>query len=46
VALKADGSVIRWGDDPAEVLTVPPQATHDVIAISAGGTHILALSAV
>ncbi|MET9628354.1 PKD domain-containing protein, partial [Lentzea sp. NPDC006480] len=43
LALKADGSVIAWGDDRSGQTKVPANASSGVVAISAGGGHNLAL---
>src|SRR5262245_11626288 len=42
VALKADGTVVAWGDNEFGQLDVPAGLT-DVIAIAAGDDHSLAL---
>ena len=42
MALRADGTVIAWGDNTYGQTTVPASATN-VVAIAAGGSHSLAL---
>ena len=43
LALKADGSIVGWGRDPAGQATAP--AGNDYVAIAAGELHSLALKA-
>jgi hypothetical protein len=45
LALKADGSVIAWGEGTDGQTTVPAAATTGVTAIAAGAWHSLALKA-
>ena len=42
LALKSDGTVVAWGYDSAGQVDVPAGLTN-VVAISAGGAHSLAL---
>jgi hypothetical protein len=42
VALRANGTVVSWGDSPHGQTNVPPSLDH-VISISAGADHTLAL---
>ena len=44
LALRADGSVVAWGDNSYGQCTVPPAATN-VVGIAAGYSHSLALLA-
>ena len=44
LALRANGTVIAWGDDSAGQTNLPSDLTN-VIAIAAGGNHSLALRA-
>ncbi|RJQ68449.1 hypothetical protein D5S17_32085 [Pseudonocardiaceae bacterium YIM PH 21723] len=43
LALKADGTLIAWGDNTWNQVTIPSEAQHDVIAMSAGEQHNLVL---
>ncbi|MDR5698757.1 putative Ig domain-containing protein [Agromyces aerolatus] len=43
LALRADGSVIGWGNNGSGQATPPPAAQSGVIAIAAGSSHSLAL---
>src|SRR5262245_55469815 len=45
VALKADGSVVVWGDNSSGQTTVPVAAQSGVTAIAAGTGHTVALKA-
>ena len=45
LALKADGSVVGWGNNYYGQTNVPPSAASGVVAIAAGGWHSLALKA-
>ena len=44
LALKADGTVVAWGDNGYGQTTVP-SGLSNVVAIAAGGYHSLALTA-
>ena len=43
LALKADGSVVGWGDNHYGQTNIPASAANGVVAIAAGGEHSLAL---
>ncbi len=43
LALKADGSVIGWGNNTYGQTDVPPAAQSDVVAVAGGWRHALAL---
>ena len=43
LALKADGTVVAWGDGQVGQTNVPAGLAMDVISVSAGGSHSLAL---
>ncbi|WP_413375275.1 S-layer homology domain-containing protein [Paenibacillus taichungensis] len=45
LALKADGTVVAWGDNNYGQTTVPAEVKEGVVAIAAGGYHSLALKA-
>jgi len=45
LALRADGTVIAWGDYPNSLLNAPPTDLPFVAAIAAGANHNLALTA-
>lgn len=45
LALRADGSVVGWGDNYYGQTNIPARATSGVVAIAAGGFHSLALKA-
>ena len=45
LALRADGSVVVWGDTSNGEGNIPPSASSGVVAISAGGFYSLALKA-
>lgn len=52
LALRSDGTIVAWGDDPKDssitaymgLLDVPPELDGNVTAIAAGVTHSLALT--
>ncbi|HRZ56278.1 MAG TPA: hypothetical protein P5525_12570 [Candidatus Paceibacterota bacterium] len=45
LALKADGTVVGWGDNSSGQTTMPAAENGDVVAIAAGNDHSLALKA-